>query len=597
VYRAVYAIFITYNHHGGIAMDKLLRIDMGADGGPKITVEPVGDYAGLGGRALTSSIISKEVPPTCHPLSKFNKLVIAPGLLSGSVAAMSGRISVGCKSPLTGGIKESNSGGQPSQVLARLGYAAIVLEGKPAGKDLYSIFIDKNGVKVAADNSLRMLGNYDLVDKMKERCGDKIACISIGPAGEMLLSAASVAFTDMELRPARHAGRGGPGAVMGSKGVKVIVLDDSGLPMREPKNPEKYKEANRAFVEGLRKHGVTGQALPAYGTNVLANILNEAGAYPTYNFKQGTFTGVSKISGETEAALETERGGMPTHGCHRGCVIRCSGVYNDKDGHYLSKQPEYETVWAHGADCGIDDMDKIAMLDFLDDNYGLDTIEMGVTIGVAMEAGILKFGDADGAIDLIHQVGKGTALGRIIGSGAAVTGKVFGVERVPVVKGQAMPAYDPRGVKGLGVTYATSPMGADHTAGYATTANILKVGGYVDPLKPLGQVELSRNLQVATAAIDSTGMCLFIAFAILDQPETFQALLDLLNAFTGLSFTADDVTEYGKMVLKMERDFNIKAGFTKEQDRLPGFFSTEPVSPHNVIFDVKDVELDQVFNW
>jgi aldehyde:ferredoxin oxidoreductase len=160
-----------------------------------------------------------------------------------------------------------------------------------------------------------------------------------------------------------------------------------------------------------------------------------------------------------------------------------------------------------------------------------------------------------------------------------------------------MPAYAPRAVKGLGVTYATSPMGADHTAGYATTANILKVGGYVDPLKAPGQVELSRNLQVATAAIDSTGMCLFIAFAILDQPETFQALIDLLNAFCGLSFTADDVFEYGKRVLKMERNFNTRAGFTKEQDRLPGFFKTEPVSPHNVIFDVKDEELDQVFNW
>lgn len=578
-------------------MDKILRIDMGAKGAPKVSVEPIGEYAGFGGRALTSAVVSKEVPPTCHPLSEYNKLVIAPGLLSGSIAAMSGRISVGCKSPLTGGIKESNSGGQPSQVLARLGYAAIVLEGKPQKKDLYSIIIDKTGIKVAVDNNLKMLGNYDLIEKMKEKYGDKIACISIGPAGEMLLSAASVAFTDMDMRPTRHAGRGGPGAVMGSKGVKVIVLDDSGLPMREPKDPAKLKEANKAFVEGLRKHGVTGQALPAYGTNVLSNILNEAGGFPTYNFKQGTFPGVAKISGETEAALEAERGGKPTHGCHRGCVIQCSGIYNDKDGNYLSKQPEYETVWAHGADCGIDDMDKIAMLDFLDDDYGLDTIEMGVTIGVAMDAGLLKFGDADGAIDLIRQVGKGTPLGRIIGSGAAVTGKVFGVERVPVVKGQALPAYDPRAVKGLGVTYATSPMGADHTAGYATTANILKVGGYVDPLKPSGQIELSRNLQIATAAIDSTGMCLFIAFAILDQPETFQALLDILNAFTGLSFTADDVTEYGKSVLKMERDFNIKAGFTKEQDRLPGFFKTEQVAPHNVIFDVKDEELDQVFNW
>jgi aldehyde:ferredoxin oxidoreductase len=582
---------------GVLIMDKIVRINMGAKGGPKIAVEPIGEFAGLGGRALTSTIVSKEVPPACHPLSGDNKIVIAPGLLSGSIAAMSGRISVGCKSPLTGGIKESNSGGQPSQVLARLGYAAIILEGKPEGDDLYTIFIDKEGVKITVDNSLKMLGNYDTVAKMKEKFGDKIACISIGPAGEMRLAAASVAFTDMELRPARHAGRGGPGAVMGSKVVKVIVLDDTGLPMRQPKDPDKYKEANRVFTEGLRKHGVTGQALPAYGTSVLANILNEAGAYPTYNFKQGTFAGVSKISGETEAALETERGGVPTHGCHRGCVIRCSGIYNDKDGHYLSKQPEYETVWAHGADCGIDDMDKIAMLDFLDDNYGLDTIEMGVTIGVAMEAGLLKFGDADGAINLIHEAGKGTPIGRIIGSGAAATGKIFGVERVPVVKGQAMPAYDPRAVKGLGVTYATSPMGADHTAGYATTANILKVGGFVDPLKPEGQVELSRNLQIATAAIDSTGMCLFIAFAVLDQPETFQALIDLLNAFYGLSFTADDVAEYGKKVLTMERDFNMRAGFTKEQDRLPQFFKTEPVPPHNVVFDVSDKELDAVFNW
>ena len=236
-------------------------------------------------------------------------------------------------------------------------------------------------------------------------------------------------------------------------------------------------------------------------------------------------------------------------------------------------------------------------MDFLDDNYGLDTIEMGVTIGVAMEAGLLKFGDAKAAIKLIKEVGKGTPLGRILGSGAAVTGKVFGVERVPVVKGQAMPAYDPRAVQGIGVTYATSPMGADHTAGYAVATNILKVGGYVDPLKPEGQVELSRNLQIATAAIDSTGMCLFIAFAVLDQPETFQALIDMLNAFYGLKLTGDDVIALGKQILKNERDFNARAGFTAQQDRLPEFFKKETLAPHNVTFQVKDEELDQVFNW
>jgi aldehyde:ferredoxin oxidoreductase len=237
------------------------------------------------------------------------------------------------------------------------------------------------------------------------------------------------------------------------------------------------------------------------------------------------------------------------------------------------------------------------MLDFLDDNYGLDTIEMGATIAVAMEAGLLKFGDAEGAIKLVKEVGQGTPLGRILGNGAAVTGKVFGVERVPVVKGQAMPAYDPRAVQGIGVTYATSPMGADHTAGYAVATNILKVGGDVDPLKPQGQIELSRNLQIATAAIDSTGMCLIIAFALLDQPETFQALIDMLNAFYGLSLTADDVTALGKKVLGMERDFNTRAGFTAQQDRLPRYFTTDPVAPHNVTFDVKDEELDKVFDW
>jgi len=578
-------------------MDKILRIDMGAEGGPKVSETGLGEYAGMGGRALTSAIVSKEVPPLCHPLGAENKLVIAPGLLSGTTGAMSGRLSVGCKSPLTGGIKEANSGGQASQVLARLGYAAIVLEGKPQTEDLYKLVINSEGVKISVDNSLKLLPNYDLVEKIKGEFGDKVACISIGPAGEMKMSAASVACTDMEMRPARHAGRGGVGAVMGAKGVKVIVLDDTGMKMRSPKDPEAFKEANKRFVEGLRNHPVTGKGLPAYGTNVLTNIINEAGGYPTYNFKQGRYDDAHLISGETQAETEKARGGLATHGCHRGCVIRCSGIYHDKDGHYLTKQPEYETVWAHGGNCGICDLDSIARLDFLDDNYGLDTIEMGATIGVAMEAGLIKFGDAEGAIRLMHEVGKGTPLGRILGNGAAVTGKVFGVERVPVVKGQALPAYDPRAVQGVGVTYATSPMGADHTAGYAVTANILKVGGDVNPLKSEGQIELSRNLQIATAAVDATGMCLFIAFALLDQPDTFQALLDMLNAFHGLNMTGDDVTALGKKILSMERDFNARAGFTAQQDRLPRFFKTEKLAPHNVTFDVKDEDLDQVFNW
>lgn len=578
-------------------MDKLLRIDMGAEGGPAATISPIGDYAGLGGRAMTSAIVSKEVPPLCHPLGADNKLVIAPGLLSGSLAAMSGRISVGCKSPLTGGIKESNAGGQPAQVLARLGYAAIVLEGKPKDDTLYKIMINKDGVKIIADNSLKMLGNYDLIDKIKKEFGDKICCISIGPAGEMKLSAASIAFTDMELRPTRHAGRGGTGAVMGAKGVKVIVLDDAGMQNRSPKDPEKFKEANKNFVQALKKNPITGKGLPALGTNSLINVMNESGGLPTNNFKTGKFEGASKISGETQVATESARGGVVTHGCHRGCVIRCSGIFNDKDGNYLTKQPEYETVWAHGANCGIDDLDAIAMLDRLDDDFGLDTIEMGTAIAVAMDAGLAKFGEAKAAINLVKEVGKGTPLGRILGNGAAVTGKVFGVERVPVVKGQSMPAYDPRAIQGMGVTYATSTMGADHTAGHARITNLLGLGIKIDYQKPDGPIELSRILQIATAALDSTGMCLFINYAILSKPENFQFFVDLLNGFTGLEMTRDDVLDLGKSVLKNEREFNEKAGFTSKHDRLPEFFKKEPLPPHNTTFIVKDEELDQVFNW
>ena len=578
-------------------MDKILRINMGNEGGPQASEEPLGDYAGLGGRGMTSAIIATEVPPLCHPLGKENKLVIAPGMLSGSQAAQSGRVSVGCKSPLTGGIKEANSGGQGAQVQGRLGYAAIILEGKPKDDTLYKVVIDKDGVEIIPDNSLKMLGNYDLIDKINAEYGEKVTCISIGQAGEMKLAAASVAFTDMEQRPTRHAGRGGVGAVMGSKRVKVIVLDDTDMPARSPKDPEKFKEANKAFVKGLKKHPITGEGLPAYGTNILTNVINEAGALPTHNFKSGRFDGAGNISGETQSEIMTSRGGKVKKGCHKGCVILCSGIYNDKDGNFLTKRTEYETVWAHGANCGIDDMDTVAMLDRLDDDFGLDTIEMGATIGVAMEAGLAKFGDGEAAINLLKEVGKGTPVGRILGSGAAVTGKVFGVERVPVVKGQALPAYDPRSVQGIGVTYATSTMGADHTAGYAVTANVLNVGGSVDPLKPEGQVELSRNLQIATAAIDATGFCLFIAFAILDQEDTFNAMLDILSGFTGQPCTGDDVVALGKKILDYERDFNARAGFTSKHDRLPSFFKTEALPPHNVTFEVKDEDLDQVFNW
>lgn len=577
-------------------MDKILRIDVTGEK-PQSKEESLGDYAGLGGRGLTSALINQEVPADCHPLGPENKLVIAPGLLSGTAAVNSGRISVGCKSPLTGSIKEANSGGQGAQVLAKLGYAAIVLEGEASKDSQFVIRISKDGVKIQEDASVRMLTNYQLMDKFKEEYTPKGCMISIGTAGEMRMANSTVAITDPEDRPNRHAARGGVGAVMGSKKIKAILLDGDGTTMLQPQDPEKFKEANKRFTQGLKEHAVTGQGLPTYGTNVLTNVVNEAGGYPTYNFRTGQYKDAEKISGESLAELESSRGGRTSHGCHRGCVISCSGDFLDKDGNFVSKQPEYETVWSHGGNCGICDLDSIARLDFLNDDYGFDTIEMGAAIGVAMEAGVIEFGDAEGAINLLQEAGKGTPLGRILGSGAETTARCYGLEHAPVVKGQAIPAYDPRTVKGQGVTYATTTMGADHTAGYAVTSNLLQVGGSVDPLSNSGQVELSRDLQIATAAVDATGMCLFIAFAILDQSDTFQALLDMINACYGLQWTAEDVNGLGKSILSHERDFNKRAGFTAAQDRLPRYFKREKLEPHNQSFDISDEELDAVYDW
>jgi aldehyde:ferredoxin oxidoreductase len=262
----------------------------------------------------------------------------------------------------------------------------------------------------------------------------------------------------------------------------------------------------------------------------------------------------------------------------------------------LAKGPEYETVWAHGANCEISDPEAIALMAGLEDDYGVDTIETGTAIAVAMQAGIIAFGDKEAAIELVKEIGKGTPLGKIIGSGAVSTGDILGVDHVPAVKGQALPAYDPRAVLGIGVTFATSPMGADHTAGFTIVSNLIGSGEVVDPLQVEGQVELSRNLQIVTAAIDSLGLCIFVAFCLLDRPDSLQALCDMVSARQGHPFTVDDLTALGTKILKTEKKFNRDAGFTEKDDRLPDFFTQEKLAPHQKTFLISDAELDQTLN-
>ena len=575
--------------------DKILRVNM-TDLTTKVEPVPAG-WAGYGGRALTSTIVAAEVPPTCHALGPKNKLVFAPGLLSGTAASNSGRLSIGAKSPLTGGIKETNTGGTSAQALARLGIKALVIEGQPKDNTWHSIHINKDGVTIRGETELVGKGNFATVEGVEQRLGKKTAIIAVGPAGEMKMLIANISVKDPDSK-LRSGGRGGLGAVMGSKKIKFISIDAEGAPSVNIADPEKFKAAAKVFSNALMTHPVSGQALPTYGTDVLLNILNEAGSLPTRNFTYGQFKAHDNISGETVHDTIVARGGKPKHGCHAGCIIQCSQVYNDKDGKYKTSGFEYETIWALGADCCIENLDDIAECDSIMDDLGVDSIETPVMFGVAMEAGVLKWGDGkEVARCLRDEIGKGTPLGRVLGAGTGFVGKAFGVTRVPVVKNQAMPAYDPRAVKGIGITYATSPMGADHTAGYTVTANILKVGGFVDPLKKEGQVELSRNLQIATAAIDSTGMCLFIAFPALDIPECLPAVVDMLNARFGIKLTTDDVGALGKYVLKTEHQFNLDAGLTNKDDRLPEFFETEAVPPHNAVWDFKPEEIDAFWNF
>lgn len=558
--------------------------------------EPSGDFAGLGGRALTSKIILDEVPATSHPLSKFNKLIFAPGLLAGSAAANSGRLSAGAKSPLTGGIKEANSGGFVAQKLGKLGIGAIVLEDKPEDDKYSIVVIKKDSVEILPADEYVGKGTYEVMEKLWSKYGKKTGVLCIGQAGEQCLKAASIQQADLNGRPGRALGRGGLGAVMGSKKIKAIVVDDSGASRIEMKDPEAFKAANKRWVQMLKEHPVSGEGLPALGTAVLVNVVNEAGGFPTKNFRNGRFEHAQDISGEKVAQLIQERGGVTTEGCHPGCVIKCSNVYNDKAGKVLTTGFEYETIWAMGAHTTIRDIDDIAMLDRLCDDFGLDTIETGVALGIAMEGGMLKWGDGKAAIDLLKKVGAKAPEGKILGNGAKFVGDALGVDRIPVAKNQAFPAYDPRVVKGVGVTYATSPMGADHTAGYGVTANILGVGGNVDGLQKAGNVELSQGLQIATAALDAAGLCIFVAFAVLDNADGVQTIVDMLNAQYGLKLTGDDVMALGKSILNNEKEFNKKAGFTKIDDQLPEMFN-EKLPPHNEAWGFTVDELQETLNF
>lgn len=553
------------------------------------------DWKILGGRAMTSNVVVKEVPPDCHPLGPNNKLVLSPGMVTGSAAPTSGRISVGTKSPLTGGIKEANAGTNFAQKLARLRIAAIIIEGQHKG-DYKLLKISKDEVKFMDAKKWSNKGLYEAYKELYKEFGEKVGICGVGIAAEMLGAASGVCFNDPEGLPSRYAGRGGVGAVMASRGLKYIIVDEEGAPGVEIANEELFRQGIKKLRDALTTHDVTkpGGALNSYGTAVLVNIINEAGGLPQRNFSSGQDDRSEKVSGEAKADEIKKRGGVRPHFCSPGCIIQCSEVWTKPGGKDPVGVLEYESVWSLGPNCSIYDLDTIGELNRACNDLGLDTIEAGNILAVAMEGGLSEFGDGKGALKMMDEIRKKTPTGRILANGAAFTGQAFGVTRVAVVKGQALPAYDPRAIKGIGVTYATTPMGADHTAGYAIATEILGVGGTADP-KDTKKADLSRNLQLATAALDSTGYCLFTAFAILDIAEGLEGIVESLNGVFGIDLTVADVPKFGQSIIDIERQFNKAVGFTPQHDRLPEFLVKEQLPPYNTVFDVTEEELDKVW--
>jgi aldehyde:ferredoxin oxidoreductase len=567
---------------------KLLRVDMNQ---MRIALEGVpAAYEKLGGRALIAKLLLEEIPPLCDALGPHNKLLFAPGLLGGAGVTTAGRLSVGAKSPLTGGVKEANAGGTAGDALGKLGLKTIVVEGQPPlPEGWYVLHVTKEGAELLPAGTARGLGTYAASALLQSQFGEDATIISIGQAGEQRLTGADIACTGEGEQRSNHAARGGLGAVMGSKGLKAIVIDKTEGLSVSLADAELFRAASKRFAQEIindPKLGPKG-GTHMYGTAAITAAVNEMGSFPTRNFSSGSFEQAANLRGEKIREVVLARGGRMGTRCMPGCVIGCRHVFMDEAGAPIVSTLQYETVALLGSNLGLGNLDQVARLNYMCNDFGLDTIETGAALGVALEAGLAPFGDFDAIVALLKQVGEGTVLGRLIGSGAVTTGRVLGIRRVPTALGQAMPGYDPRSLKGNGVTYATSPMGADHTAGNAFGARAT-----TNPLIVAGQKELSLKLQIISAMLDSTGLCLFARPPVIADP---QLMVDMLNGIYGWGWTKTDYDQANRNVLRTELEFNRRAGLTAADYRLPEFMREEPLAPHNATFDVPDADLDAVF--
>jgi aldehyde:ferredoxin oxidoreductase len=539
------------------------------------TRELTGEAIVKAGRYLIAKTLLELGAATVDPLSPSNPLIFSAGPFAGSSFSNANRTSVGCKSPLTGGIKEANGGGSFSYGLGQLKIAGFTLHG--ASPDWVVIHFKKDG-SIDFDEATPYLGkgNFEAQEMLHARYGKKVTIGLCGPVGEYQGLLAGIAFSDKDGRPARLSARGGVGAVMGSKKVKAIVVDLDRIPPFS--DAKKVSAAIKDYAKMLQADSMVTSFYQKIGTMGMADLQNTLGGLPVRNFSAGQLVNVAtgekfKMGGDYISQLNVSRGGEHTHACMPGCIIQCSNVYHDAAGKEVVSPVEYETLGLLGTNCGISDPDDLAQLNYLANDLGVDTIELGATLAVLMQAGLGAFGDVKFMADCLAEIRGGTQTGRIWAQGTARVGEHYGVRRVPVIKKQAISAYDPRVIEATGVTMMATAQGADHTAGNLPRLKTREM----DAAEIVSQ---SLAHQARVAANDSLGLCIF--GMSVTNPNT-EFLANAINAAHGTTLTKDFFEPLGRDALRLEYEFNRRAGFTERDDELPEFFYTEPLPPTNLV--------------
>ena len=525
----------------------------------------------IGGRGLGTKIFSDEVSPNVDALSSENKILYVTGPLTGTPTPTGGRYMVVTKSPLTGTIASSNSGGYWGAELKLAGYDLIIVEGKSDKPVYISIVDDKVEIRDAGHIWGKVVSEATKI--IEGEAPEKSRILTIGPAGEKLSKMAAI-MNDYS----RAAGRSGVGAVMGSKNLKAIVVRGTGkVQLAEP---DKLKEVVKACNKQIKENGVTGTGLPTYGTAVLVNIINENGVFPTNNFQSSQFGEAEQTSGE----LLAEKYLVKKDPCYR-CPIACDRYCKVDD--IEGGGPEYETIWAFGGDCGISDMGAVIKANYWCNEMGLDTISTGSTIAAAMELyqkgyikdedldGLsLEFGNADSVVEWTKRMGMREGLGDRMADGSYRLADSYGVPELSMtVKKQELPAYDSRGIQGMALSYATSNRGGCHVRGYMISPEILGVPEKLDRFALEGKATWVKIFQDLTAFIDSSGLCLFTSFAMGGEDYA-----SMINAVIGTSWTAEDVLMAGERIWNIERLYNLEAGIDPSQDTLPKRLLEEPIA-------------------